>query len=66
MENITQQQIMELRARMSQEEIAAAVGANQGTISRWEHGEVPRSVEVAAAIAELLKTTRRKWRKKGS
>jgi transcriptional regulator with XRE-family HTH domain len=64
--NTTQENIMELRqAGLSQQEIASACQVNQTTISRWELGEIPKSLEVAQAISDLLKTTRRKWRNKG-
>lgn len=64
----TQQNIQALRASgLSQQEIAAEVSktvpVDQVTICRWEHGDLPKSLEVAEAIAELLKVTRRKWRR---
>ena len=41
------------RARLSQADIAAALGVDQPTIARWERGVVPRRNH-AARYAELL------------
>lgn len=65
----TQAQLKELRSYgMSQREIADEVSkkapTNQVTIGRWENGGAPDSLDVAAAIADLVKTTRRKWKLK--
>ena len=41
------------RARLSQADVAAALGVDQPTVARWEAGRVPRR-QHAAQYAELL------------
>ena len=40
--------------KMSQEELAKAIGAHAPVIGRYERGEVKPSIEVAAKIANVL------------
>lgn len=40
--------------RLSQVELAAALGVTQSTVSRWENGETTPTVENQLAIARVL------------
>lgn len=45
--------------RMSQVELAGALGVTQSTVSRWENGEVAPTVENQLAIARVLRSDAR-------
>lgn len=45
--------------RMSQVELAAALGVTQSTVSRWENGEIAPTVENQLAIARVLRSDAR-------
>ena len=46
-----------LAARLTQEQLAEAVGVSRQTIAKWESGETSPDLEHAAAIADVLGTT---------
>lgn len=46
--------------KMKQHEFAAVAGVNQGTVSRWEKGELTPSLAEMAAIREAAKS-KRNW-----
>lgn len=49
----------ELRTNRGQtiEEFYEAIGLSKSTINTWKRGAVPKSVELALNLIELLKTT---------
>jgi DNA-binding transcriptional regulator YiaG len=47
------------RLNMNQQAFAAALGVNQGTISRWEQGKIPVP-EIAARLIGRLAAERKK------
>lgn len=44
--------------KMKQHEFAAVAGVDQGTVSRWERGDLMPSLEAAAKIREAAKGKR--------
>ena len=44
-------------ARLTQEQLAEAVGVSRQTVAKWESGETSPDLEHAAALAEALGTT---------
>ena len=46
-----------MAARMTQEQLAEAVGVSRQTVVKWESGETSPDLEHAAALADVLGTT---------
>ena len=46
-----------MSARLTQEQLAEAIGVSRQTIAKWESGETSPDLEHAAALAEALGTT---------
>ena len=46
-----------MSARMTQEQLAEAVGVSRQTVAKWESGETSPDLEHAAALADVLGTT---------
>ena len=46
-----------MAARMTQEQLAEAVGVSRQTVAKWESGETSPDLEHAAALADVLGTT---------
>ena len=46
-----------MSARLTQEQLAEAIGVSRQTVAKWESGETSPDLEHAAALAEALGTT---------